>query len=66
MNTSVVNPSLSLSQTTNFRLFQTEGLQMTFSNLIEMAESSLKRQQTLLQAISVFPWCFQKTCSTDV
>ena len=30
---------LSLSQTTNFRSFETESLQTTFSNLIKMAES---------------------------
>ena len=32
--------SLSLSHTTNFRLFQTETLQTTISKLIKMAESS--------------------------
>ena len=42
-----VKRGLTLSQTTNFRLFQTESLPMTISNLLKMAESSPNRLKTL-------------------
>ena len=35
--------SLTLSQTTNFKLFQIESLQTTILNLMKIAESSLNR-----------------------
>ena len=38
-----VSSLLTLSQTTNFRFFQTESLQMTISDYMEMAESSPKQ-----------------------
>ena len=38
----VVKGTLTLSQTTNFGLFQTESLQMTILSLMKMAESSQK------------------------
>ena len=42
--------SLTLSQTTNFRIFQTERvLQTTISNLMNMAESSPKGLKTLFE-----------------
>ena len=38
---------LTLSQTTNFRLFESQRLQMTISNLIKMAENFSNELRTL-------------------
>ena len=56
------------SQMTNFKGFQTESLQTTISNLMNMAESSPKgyrkhcgkRRNCSLRAISPFPTVFSK------
>ena len=65
---------LTLSQTTNFRLFQTErGLQTSFSNLIEMAAKFSKWIENTVgkgeiapyEQFLLFPQCFQKTCTAD-
>ena len=38
---------LTLSQTTNFKLFQSKSLQLTISNMMKMIESSQNREKTL-------------------
>ena len=42
-NQGLFGKGLTLSQMTNFRLFQTQSLQTTILNLMKIAESSLKR-----------------------
>ena len=64
---------LTLSHTTDFRLCKTEkSLQMTISNLMKMAESSLNGLKTLWEKEKLivtsnfsFSQCFQKTCTAD-
>ena len=64
---------LTLSQTANFRLFQTKRvLQTTISNVMKMAESFQtgrkyygKRRNCLSKAISPLPVVSQKTCASD-
>ena len=65
--------NLTLSQTTNFRLFQTESLQTTISNLMKMEESSSTGLKTLLEKeklliTSKFSFShsvFKKACTAD-
>ena len=67
------NNNLTLSQTTNFRLFQTESLQMTISNLMKMAKSFSKGVENVVgkgeiaryEQFLLFPRCFQKSCTVD-
>ena len=62
--------SLTHYQTTNFRLFQTESLHSTISNLMKMAENGPNRKKTLWEKekllvtskFLLFPQCFQKAC----
>ena len=63
---------ITLSQTTNFRLFQTQSLQTTVSNLMKMAAGSPKGSKTLgkgeiacYEQFLLFPLCFQKTRTAD-
>ena len=59
---------------TNFKLFQTERVcRTTISNLMKMAESSLKRVENtgkskncLLRAITPFPTVFQLNCTANI
>ena len=53
----MLETTLILSQTTNFRLFETKTFHTTTLNLMEMAESY---EQFLL-----FPQCFQNTSTAD-
>ena len=65
---------LTVSQTSNFRLFQTETLQTTISTLMKMAESSLKtpweKEKLLIKSNfsfphSVFKRLFLHTCKNQ-
>ena len=65
---------LTLSQTTNFRLFQTEKLcRRQFQIFITIAESSPNGYKTLwekgeiarYEQFLLFTQCFQKTCTAD-
>ena len=65
---------LTFSQTTNFRIFQTDRVSnkyfkfdensRQFSKLVGMTVG--KRRNCSLQAISPFPLCFQMTCTADM
>ena len=64
--------SLSLSQTTNFTLCQTESFQTTISdlkkwkNILRKGRKHLeKRGNRLSRQFLLFPQCFQKTCTAD-
>ena len=63
-----------LTQTTNFRLFQTERvLQTTISSLMKMEESSPKWLESTVgkgeiacyKQFLLFPQCFQEPCTAD-
>ena len=62
---------LTLSQTTNFRQFQTKSLQTTILNWMKMAESSSKGVENTVgkgeiarnRQFLLFPQCFQKACT---
>ena len=63
-----------LSQTTNFRLFQTEkGCRRKFKfdengrTLSERVESTVrKREIARYEQFLLFPQCFQNTCTADI
>ena len=65
--------NLTLSQTTNLSLFQTERVYRWLSNVMKMAESSPNRKKTLWEKekllvtsnFSFFPQCFWKTWTAD-
>ena len=65
---------LTLSQTTNFRLFHTERVgRRQISNWMKMAESSKtgrkhcgKGEIACYEQFLLFPQCFQKTCTADM
>ena len=63
---------LTLSQTTNFRLFQTEGdLQTTHSNVMKKGRKLFKLVENIVgkgeiaryEQFLFFSQCFQKTCT---
>ena len=65
---------LTLSQTTNFKPFQTEkSFETTISNLMKMARQFCKRVENTVgkgeiacwEQFLLFPQCFQKTSATD-
>ena len=67
-----INLSLTLSQTINFRLFQTEFADDNFKfdengrKLSEMIENTVwKEGIALYERFLLFPQCFQKTCTAD-
>ena len=65
--------SLTLSQTTNFRLFQTERLHTTIVNCNENGRKLSKRIENTErkgeiarnEQFLLFPQCFQKVCTAD-
>ena len=65
----VFNP-LTLTQTTNFKLFQTKSLQPTTIHLMKMTKFSKQPKTTVgkeeivhYEQFLPFPQCFQKTCT---
>ena len=57
---------------TNCRIFQTESLETTKSNLIKMTKFSKQLENTVENGeiahngqFPLFPRCFQKTCTAD-
>ena len=64
---------ITLSQTTNFRLIQSESLQTTISNLKKNDRKFSKRVENTVRKGEIarykqfllFPQCFQKTCTVD-
>ena len=67
------NCGITLSQTTNFRRFQTEEFADDNSEFDEMAEKSLNRVENTVgkgeiaryKQFLLFSLCFQKTCTAD-
>ena len=55
--------SLNFSQTSNFRIFQTErSLQMTILNFKRVENAAGKGEIAHCEQFLLFPQCFQKTC----
>ena len=67
------NCSLTLSQTTKFRLFQTERVcRQQFQirrkgiNLFKQVENTVEKGEiSCYEQFLLFPQCFQKTCAAD-
>ena len=57
---------LTLSQTTNFRLFQSESLQTTILKFSKWVENSVQKGEIAhYEQLLLYPQCFQKTGSAD-